>query len=384
MELVAKTFYGLEEVLAQELRDLGAEDIKEENRAVSFKGDWDLVYKSNLCLRTAIAIILPLKKFKINTEKDLYKKCTNMSWESYFSTDKTIAVRGAVHSDLFSHSQYPLLLVKDAIADRFRKAYGKRPDVHLKQPQVLIDVHISYDEVQIGLNTSGDPLFKRGYRSFMHKAPLNEVTAAGMILLSDWDQKSTFVDPMCGSGTIAIEAGLIANNIPPNIKRRLFSFRNYLNFDTEHYEKLKSEFNDKPLKQDFEIIGMDKDADVIRGARENLRNTSLARNVKFEIQEIERPRFELDPPGCIITNPPYDERLEVEDVEKLYSQLGDYFKNFAKGFKAYILSADKLALKAVGLKTSSRNILFNGKLKCGFFSYDIYEGSKNEKFNETN
>lgn len=382
MELVAKTFFGLEEVLKKELQDLGADQIKVENRAVSFQGDWDLVYKANVAIRTAIAIILPLKKFKINTETDLYKEASKMNWEAFFDVDKTIAVRGAVHSDLFRHSQYPLLVVKDAVADSFRKSTGKRPDVNLKVPQILIDVHIAYDEVQIGLNTSGDPLFKRGYRSFMHQAPLNEVTAAGLILLSGWDKKSTFVDPMCGSGTIPIEAGLMANNIPPNISRRLFAFKNYKNFDAARFEELCSEFNNKPLKQDFEILGFDKDPNVIRGARENLRNTSLARNVKFEIQEIEKPRFELEPPGVIVTNPPYDERLEVDDVEALYKSLGDYFKQHAKGFKAFILSADKLALKAVGLKTSSREFMFNGKLKCGFFSYDLYEGSKKVKLNE--
>lgn len=384
MELVAKTFFGLEDVLAQELKELGADNIEKQNRAVSFEGDWDMVYKANLTLRTAISILTPIQKFKINTEKDLYKNVSKIPWEEYFSPDKTFAVKGAIHSDLFNHSQYPLLLVKDAIVDTFRKSSGIRPDVNLKAPQVLIDVHLAYDEVQISLNTSGEPLFKRGYRYYMHQAPLNEVTAAGLVLMSGWDRKSTFVDPMCGSGTIAIEAGLIANNIPPNINRTAFGFKNYKNFDPEKFQNIVASFNNKPLKQDFSILGFDKDPYVIQGAKDNLRHTSLARNVKFEMQDINHPKVELEAPGVIITNPPYDERLEVEDVEELYSQLGDYFKTHAKGFHCFILSADKLALKAVGLKTSSRNILFNGKLKCGFFSYDIYEGSKKEKFNEDN
>jgi len=373
--ITVKTLFGFEELLRDELNELGYKDVEILNRAVQLNGDWEDVYRLNYRCRLAISVLVKVKSFTIHKEDDLYKEVKKIDWTSYFDVDKTFAVKGAVFSTLFTHTQYPFLVVKDAIADVFReKCDDKRPDVNLKSPQVMFDVYIKEKSVVISLNTSGVPLFQRGYRQEVGDAPMNEVLAAGILRMSGWDRKSTLIDPMCGSGTIAIEAALWAADIPAMIERSHFAFKNFKSFDAEAWEKVKLEGNQRPIKLGFDILASDIDAEMIKKARRNSRMAPIGNMVTWDIKdalELEAP----DDKGILICNPPYGERMG-EEVEELYTALGDLFKQSFLGYDCWVVSSNIDALKNLGLRPSQKIKVFNGNLECSLRQFQIFAGTK--------
>ena len=375
MELVAKTLYGFEEVLKQEVEALGGIDVKLGNRVVTYKGDMKLLYESNLWLRTAISVLIPIKKFRFADDKDLYRKFSKINFSEYMGVNDTFAAKGAVNSRLFNHSGYPMLVLKDAIADHFRDKYGERPSVDLSKPKVLFDVHIDEHACTVSLNSSGAPLYHRGYRKKTGEAPLNEVVAAGLILLSKWDQKSNFLDVCCGAGTLPIEAALIANGIPPNIARKAYAFQNWRDFDRQLWKSIISSAPNQPKRDlDFKIIGSDTDGDVILMARDNIKALPLGKTISFEIKDYndqEAPEGK----GVLICNPPYGERLVLDELDALYQGLGNFFKHKMQGYDCWVLSSNFDALKRIELKPSQKLQVYNGSLSCDFRKFEIFEGS---------
>lgn len=379
LTITVKTIFGLEDVLVEELNELGYTKVEKLNRAVQLKGTWRDVYYLNFHLRCAISVLVEVKVFKIRNEDDLYKSCMKIDWTNYFSLDKTFAVKGSVFSDMFNHTQYPMLVVKDAIADTFRDKVGDRPDVNVKTPQVLFDVYINREVVTISMNTSGAPLFQRGYREEVGIAPLNEVVAAGLIRMSGWDKKSTFVDPFCGSGTLLIEAALYAAGIPSMIERQHYAFKNFEGYNEALWESIRDAVDVRVKGLPCEIIGSDISDEMITKTRRNLRGLSVGRFVKTEVKPFTDVK-DLNAPGIMISNPPYGERMG-EEIEELYSAMGDWMKSEMKGFDCWILSSNMDAFKFVGLRPERKVKMFNGDLECSFRKYSIYEGSKKAKHN---
>ena len=372
LKITIKTFYGLEEVLAQELEEHGLKGAKLLNRAVTIKGDWDDVYFLNVHLRTAISILVEIDSFKIRKERDLYTNAYQIDWPSFFTVDKTFAVKGAVFSDVFRHSQYPFLLVKDAIVDRFRDKVQDRPDVNVKKPQVMIDVYVNNDEVTISLNTSGLPLFQRGYREATGAAPLNEVVAAGILKLSGWDGKTDLVDPFCGSGTILIEAALMAAGLPPNLERHHYAFKNFENFNEEKFNSIIDGIDRRVKGLPCKIVGSDISDEMVTKTRRNLRGLPIGRFVETSVKpfdQVEKPSES----GNIVTNPPYGERMG-EEIEELYEGIGNWLKHSMPGYSCWLISSNMDALKKVGLKPDMKMRLFNGKLECSLRKYTVFEG----------
>jgi len=375
MELVAKTLYGFEEVLKEELVALGAKDVKVGNRVVTFSGDTKLLYTTNLWLRTAISILLPIKQFRFADEKDLYRKFSKIDFSEIMDVKDTFAAKGAVNSKLFNHSGYPMLVLKDAIADHFRAKCGERPSVDLLKPDILFDVHIDEHVCTVSLNSSGAPLYHRGYRKKTGEAPLNEVVAAGLLLLSGWDAKSNFVDICCGSGTLPIEAALMANGIPANIARKSYGFQNWKNYEEETWEAVYKAAPNQPKRDlDFKIIGSDTDGDVILRARENIKALPLGKTISFEIKDF-RDQEAPEGKGILISNPPYGERLQVEEIDELYRDLGNFFKNKMQGYDCWVISSNFDALKKIELKPSKKVQVFNGSLSCDYRKFEIFSGS---------
>jgi putative N6-adenine-specific DNA methylase len=375
-EMIAKTQLGLENVLAQELTDLGAQDVVVLNRAVSFVGDLGFMYKANLNLRTAIRILRPIYKFVARKEDDLYDGAKELDWSQYIDVNDTIAVNAAVNSDFFNHSHYVALKVKDAIVDFFRDlTKGKRPNVDTKNPDVRINVHISNDKVNISLDSSGDSLHKRGYRHATNIAPISEVLAAGMILLSDWDKESDFLDPMCGSGTLLIEAAMIACNIPPLLHRKSFGFMNWSSFDQELWETIKKSSLNKVKDFNGKIIGCDRSFGSYRKAESNIKDAMLDDIIELKRANFFRQPYLFETTGTILFNPPYGERIEA-DMLDLYSKIGDTFKNHYAGSTAWLITSDMDAVNSINLKHTRRIKLFNGQLECRFLRYQMYEGTK--------
>ena len=376
IKITLKTIFGLEKVLKEELEELGYKQTEQLNRAVQLMGTWEDVYFLNLHVRCAICVLVELKTFKIRDEKDLYKQAMKIDWTSYFSSDKTFAVRGAVQSKIFSHTQYPYLLLKDAIVDVFRDKTGDRPDVSLKSPQVVFDLYIKEDFVTLSLNTSGAPLFHRGYRFEVGEAPMNEVVAAGLIRLSGWDRKSAFMDPFCGSGTILIEAALLAANIPSNIERVHYAFKNFKNYNESLWEGIYHKANKRAAEFDFPIIGSDIDSEMVLMAKRNLRGLPISRNVTITTAPFNEVKKSADK-GTLISNPPYGMRIG-ENIEEMYAELGDWFKNELKGYSCWVISANEDALKNVGLKPDSKVKLYNGDLECSYRQYTIFDGFRKD------
>jgi len=373
-EMVAKTFFGLEDALATELKAIGGKNIVKHNRAVSFIGNSETMYKANYYLRTALRILKPISKFKVKTQKALYKNVKSYEWEKIFSLKDTFAIDTVVSSEYFKHSKFVALKVKDAIVDRFRDEFGERPNVDVENPTVRISVHIFNDTCTISLDSSGDSLHKRGYRTAATTAPLNEALAAGMILLSEWDRKSEFIDGMCGSGTIPIEAALIALNIPPGYLKKSYGFMKWKDFDSDLWNEIKDNVESK-TKLDFKIIASDKSHEAIEVAARNIKSAKLLKHIVLEKKYFDEQSSESGS-GVIIMNPPYGERLKEDDLIRFYSEIGDTLKNNFAGFDAWLLSASKTAMKKVGLRTSKRLTLFNGALECKYHKYELYKGTK--------
>lgn len=374
LKITIKTLYGFEKAVQQELQELGYHDPEILNRAVRITGTWRDVYYLNLYLRTGLVVLVELAAFSFKDKDDLYAQAKKINWVSLFDKGKTFAIKGAIFSDVFTNTQFPQLLIKDAIVDQFREKTGDRPNIDAKNPQVSIDVYISGKNCVLSLNTTGAPLYKRGYRTETGPAPLNEVAAAGLLYLSGWDRKSTFIDPMCGSGTLVIEAALLAAGIPANIERRHYAFKNLLNFDRELWEGIYEAAPKKPVKLDFSIIASDIDQIVVTKAKRNIRALPVSRCVQFVMGDFEDLKIP-EGNGVLITNPPYGERMG-EEIEALYARLGDWFKHELAGYECWVISSNEDALKSVALKPSRKMKLFNGSLECSFRNYSIYEGSK--------
>jgi len=374
--MLAKTMYGLEEILADELRDLGAQNVKTQNRAVSFKGDTGFMYKANLNLRTCLRVLKPIATFQAHNEKELYNNILKIDWEEYLDLKNTFATDATTNSEVFTHSKYASLLVKDGIADFFRKKYDERPNVDPKNPDLTINLHIAKHTCTVSIDSSGESLHKRGYKSNTIIAPINEVLAAGLILLSGWDKKSNFHDPMCGSGTILIEAALIAYNIPANIFRKKFGFETWKDFDLELFEKIKDVSLDKEKDFQASITGGDNFQKAVRITRENIENALMFDNIKVKNEDFfDTTVFEN---SFVIFNPPYGERIEL-GINEFYEKVGDSLKNNYKDCTVWLISSDLENLKMIGLKPSKKIELMNGNLKCSFRQFKIYEGSKKQK-----
>lgn len=378
MQLLAKTLHGFEEVLAEELRQLGATKIEERKRAVAFEGDLTLMYRANLELRTAIRILMPIANFKARNEDEFYDKIKAIDWEQYMTIKQTLAVDAVTASKTFNHSKYIALKTKDAIVDQFREKYKKRPNVRVYNPHLGVYIYIHDEQVNVSIDSTGESLHKRGYRVASVDAPINEVLGAGMILLSGWDKKGLLMDPMCGSGTLLIEAAMYANNIPPNQLRTHFAFMNWKEYDEEIWTKVKQQAKDHIVDHTDPIMGWDKNLGCVRKTEQNIEAAGLTGKI-----QVKRKRFERleapEGPGMLIMNPPYDERLEEDNIEAFYELIGDTLKKKYSGYNAWLISSNMEAIKSIGLRTSRKITLFNGKLECKFVKYEMYQGSKKQK-----
>ncbi len=379
MKIIAKTLEGLEELLASEIAVLGGTDIQVLRRAVLFDGDKKLLYASNLRLRTCLRVLVFMQEFSVRNEADLYEQIKAIKWEEYFSTSETFAIDSVVQSEYFRHSNYVALKCKDAIADRFREKYGERPSVDVQHPDIRINVHIRDKIVTVSLDSSGSSLHMRGYRKNQVEAPLNEVLAAGLILHSGWEGETAFIDPMCGSGTILCEAGFIAGNIAPQRPDRHFAFKKWKSFDPELYEMVCESAKSEERRNNIPpIAGFDKDIRAVQIARENIAAAGLEEKIVVEQEDF----FFLEgrDDATLIFNPPYDIRLKEKEVLNFYKHIGDKLKLSFQGCKAWIFSGHPEGLKNVGLKGSRKKQLLNGKIPSMFMMFELYSGSKKQKW----
>ena len=375
-DMVAKTFLGLEGVLADELRNLGADDVAEGNRVVYFKGDKEMLYRANFACRTAVRVLKPFLTLRSDSADDLYEQLKSFDWEQLMTVKTTFAIDATVYSENFNNSRFVTYRVKDAIADFFSEKYGKRPSIRLDNPEIRLDVHISGRDVTLSLDSSGEPLFKRGWRVAQTDAPINEVLAAGIILLSGWRGETDLVDPMCGSGTFLIEAALIAANIAPGVYRDNFAFQQWPDYDADLFDKI---YNDDSAEREFthKIYGSDIEGKAIAIARANVKNAGLNKYVELERRDINDIN-EVPAGGTLISNPPYGERLNMEDIEQLYSDLGYKFKHTFQGYNVWLICFNEELYHKVGLKPSVRYKLNNGGLDCELLQYVIFDGRYNE------
>jgi len=380
-KMVAKTLFGFEELLAKELTQLGAQEVKIGVRSVSFVGDKGFMYKANLALRTAIKILKPLTTFRIKDEQDLYDQVYKIPWEEYMSENGSLAVNATVHSDKFTHSQYIALKTKDAIVDRFRNIKGTRPNVDLRFPDLKINIHIDRQTCTVSFDSSGESLHRRGYKTATNIAPINEVLAAGLVMLSGWDGQCDFMDPMCGSGTILIEAAMIACNIPPNLMRKEFAFERWQDWDVDLFEKIEESLLSKTRDFHHKMIGYDKSPSAVSKAIENVKNAHLEEFITIKHEDFFKTQKGGDKHLHMVFNPPYGERLESLNVEEFYGDIGSTLKHGYPGTHAWFITSNLEGLKYVGLRPSRKIKLFNAKLEARLVKYEMYEGSKKAKKN---
>lgn len=389
--MLAKTFKGLEEVLAKELIELGANDVQLERRAVSFRGDKALLYRANLCLRTASRILVPIveatltpKKKNIAPEDLLYEAVKRVEWSRYMSVENTFAIDATVYSDTFRNSRFVTYRVKDAIADYWMERANKRPSVAVEAPDILINVHIAKEHLTLSLDSSGESLHKRGYRVANTEAPINEALAAGMLLMAGWKGQSDFYDPMCGSGTLLIEAALIARNIAPGVFRQAFAFEKWPDFDAELWSDI---YNDDSQEHEFthKIYGSDASFYAIQQAAKNIKSAGVQKDVELKqirMEEIKISNLQSsisNPSPLVMLNPPYGERLKSnKEMEELYSAIGSTLKHQFAGATAWIISSNDAAMKCIGLKPSRKVRLLNGELDCQFNRYDLFQGKRKD------
>ena len=371
-ELIAKTFQGLEEVLAQELTELGASNIEIGRRMVSFTGDKAMMYRANFCLRTAIRILKPIKHFVAKTADEVYEAVKEIAWEDYLDNMSSFAVDAVVFSNEFRHSKFVAYKVKDAIVDYFREKTGNRPSVRINNPDLLLNIHVAEDKCTLSLDSSGESLHRRGYRQEQVEAPLNEVLAAGMILMAGWRGECDLIDPMCGSGTIPIEAALIARNIAPGVFRKGFGFDKWKDFDQALFDSI---YNDDSNEREFvhKIYGYDNNPKANEIATNNVKAAGVSRDVTLKIQpfqQFEQPKEK----SIIIMNPPYGERISSDDLLGLYAMIGERLKHAFMGNDAWVLSYREECFDQIGLKASVKIPLFNGALECQFRQYQIFDG----------
>ena len=375
-QMLAKTFKGLEEVLAKELVELGAHNVQIERRAVSFTGDKRMLYMANFCLRTASRILVPIAQFKARHTDDIYEQVKQIDWSEYMTTKMTFQIDATVYSDYFRHSQFVTYRVKDAIVDWWMERVGVRPSVKLTNPDLYLNVHIGGDIVTVSLDSSGESLHKRGYRVANTQAPINEALAAGMLLLAGWNGQDDFYDPMCGSGTLLIEAALIARNIAPGIYRKGFAFEKWANFDADLFEDV---YSDDSREREFthKIYGSDAGFYAMQTAMKNVESAGLQRDIEVKQIRVQELRLtEKDTDGALVMiNPPYGERLaQDKDVMNLYKDMGTALKHQFSGATAWIISSNDEALKCIGLRPAKRVRLVNGDLDCWFNQYVLFKG----------
>lgn len=375
-QLTATTLPGLEEILSNELSSFGAREVEIGNRAVYFKGDLGFIYKVNFRSRFALRVLKPIKEFVARDEQEYYGRIKSYPWEKLLTNDQTLAIRSAVHSNTFTHSKFMALKAKDAIVDRIREKTGERPNVDLENPDLPIHIHIAGEKVTVSLDSTGDSLHMRGYRQITGQAPINEVLAAGIVELTGWDPFTPFYDGMCGSGTIAIEAAIKGLNMPPGLFRKQgWAFEKWADFDQKLFDTIidssMERISDSPLK----IYASDASANVVTKAKKNIYGAELEDEIQVSHQEF----LELEPAenrGTLVLNPPYGDRMNKEDIDELYKNIGDAFKQNWKGFSCFMITGNLSALKRVGLRTTSKKELYNGSIECRLARYDIYEGSK--------
>lgn len=380
LQIQIKTFYGLEEILAAEIQKLGGRNVEKKNRAVTCEGDLGFLYKVNYSARTALKVLVPILHFKAYSDQKFYDKLFRFSWDDYLSPEQTFAIDATVYSERYTHSQFMMLKMKDAIADFFQQKYRQRPSVETRNPDIKLHLHIDQDLVTVSLDSSGDALYKRGYRKNQNEAPINEVLASGLLHIAGWDGKGNFLDPMCGSGTLLIEAAMIAMDLPAQIFRKKFAFQNWKNYDAELFQTIK-EFRINRVKEfSGKIIGYDLDIRALDAARENIAAAELEDVIQLQKQDFFTSRKEVFP-LLMVFNPPYDERLAIND-DDFYKKIGDTFKSSYPNTLAWLITADLEAPKKIGLRPSRKVKLFNGKLETRFLQYEMYEGSKKGKFNQ--
>ena len=378
-KMIAKTFFGFEEILAKELQMLGAQDVEPGIRMVSFKGDKGFMYKANLALRTALKILKPIYYFKATNDENLYKGISGINWSRYINSNQTFVIDTTVHSDYFKHSQFVSQKCKDAIVDQFRNKTGQRPSVDKDFPDLRINIHIDKDQVSVALDTSGNSLHQRGYKTATNIAPINEVLAAGMLLLSGWDGQGDFLDPMCGSGTILAEAAMIACNIPANINRKEFGFEKWNDWDNDLFDQILESLLKKVREFHYTIKGFDKAPSAVNKAKDNIKNANLEEYVTVSENNFFNSEKTTQGSLHMVFNPPYGERLDIE-MEEFYKNIGDTLKKNYPGTNAWFITANLEALKFVGLKPSRKIKLFNASLEARLVKYEMYEGSKRTKF----
>jgi len=374
-KMVAKTLFGFEELLAKELNQLGAQAVKIGVRHVSFVGDKGFMYKANLGIRTAIKILKPIANFKVINETDLYNKVKAIPWEDYLKSDGTLAVGATLNGETFTHSQYVSLKTKDAIVDRFREKSGERPNVDLRFPDLKIDIHIDRHFCTVSLDSSGESLHKRGYKVATNIAPINEVLAAGLVMLSGWDGQSDFMDPMCGSGTVLIEAAMIACNIPPNLMRNEFGFERWEDWDVDLFEKIEESLLTKTRDFHHKIMGFDKSPSAVEKAMQNVENAKLEDFIYIKHEDFFKTQKGGEEHLHMVFNPPYGERLDIE-MESFYGAIGSTLKHKYPGTNAWMISSNLEALKFIALRPSRKIKLFNAKLEAKFLKFEMYAGTK--------
>ncbi len=375
-DIIAKTLKGLEEVLAKELISFGADEVQIQRRAVSCKGDLSFLYKANLYSRTALRFLVPIAAFNAKNADQIYKQVKQIDWTDYLTTDTSFAIDSTIYSDNFTHSQFVSYRVKDAIADYFMEKENKRPSVNISAPDLLINIHVSQNKCTISLDSSGESLHKRGYRVSQTDAPINEVLAAGILLLAGWDGQFNFIDPMCGSGTFLIEAALIALNIPPGIFRKSFAFEKWRNFDKELFDEL---YNDDSQEREFNFMlyGSDISSKAIEIAQKNIKAAGLSKYIELKVADVANMTF---PQGkaLLVTNPPYGKRLQPEKLYEIYENLGRMLKFNMSGNQAWVISSDERCLTRTGMKPSKKIGLFNGDIDCLLCNYEIFEGKRKD------
>ncbi|MDD2954223.1 MAG: THUMP domain-containing protein [Parabacteroides sp.] len=375
-EMVAKTLYGLEEILAGELLALGANDLEIGRRMVSFTGDKEVLYKANFHCRTALRILKPIYHFKAKDADTVYKEVMKVEWEKYLPLDKTFAIDSVIYSEDFNHSKFVAYRTKDAIVDYFIEKFKKRPSVRVNKPDLYINIHISHSDCTLSIDSSGESLHKRGYRVDQIEAPLNEVLAAGMIMKTGWKGESNFVDPMCGSGTLLIEAAMIALNIAPGIHRKEFAFQKWVDYDEELFDRI---YNDESQEREFSFrcYGSDISQTAIDIALENIRSAGLMKYIDLKVKPFQQ-YTEAPQPGILVMNPPYGERISSRDLLGLYNMIGERLKHVFMGYKAWILSYKDECFDKIGLRPSEKMKLMNGSLECEYRCYELFEGTNKE------
>lgn len=380
-EIIAKTLQGLEDILAQEIAELGGEDIEIGKRMVSFKGDKQLLYKTNLCCRTVLRVLKPIFSFTASDTDEVYEKIKSFDWHQYLSPEQTFSIESVVFSEEFKHSKFVTYRAKDAIADFFMEKTGKRPSVRLNNADLILNLHIAHNTCTLSLDSSGESLHKRGYRVAQTEAPINEVLAAGLILKSGWKGEKNFIDPMCGSGTILIEAALIATNTAPGIYRKDFAFERWNDYDEELFDSL---YNDDSNEKEFnfKIYGSDISPKAIAIARENIKSAGMAKYIDLQVKPFQQ-YTEAPENGILITNPPYGERISSKDLLGLYEMIGSQLKHVFKGYDAWIISYHDECFNKIGLKPTICINMMNGSLECEYRKYEIFEGKYNDFKRET-